>query len=63
MAEEIIVDIHPDGKVTMEAKGFKGKQCEVLMSEIEKDLGKVTSVRLKPEYHEEVRHGEKVRGR
>jgi len=63
MAEEIIVDIHPDGKITMEAKGFHGKQCEVIMSELEASLGKVVNVKLKPEYHEQVRHGEKVRGR
>lgn len=63
MAEEIVVDIHPDGKVTMDAKGFHGKQCEVVMGEIEASLGKVANVRLKPEYREEVRHGERVKGR
>ena len=63
MAEEIIVDIMPDGKVKMEAKGFHGKQCEVTMAELESALGRVTDVKLKPEYHERVTHGEKVRNR
>ena len=63
MTEEIIVDILPDGKVKMEAKGFHGKQCEVTMAELESALGRVKSVQLKPEYHREVTHGEKVRNR
>jgi hypothetical protein len=63
MTEEIIVDIHPDGKITMEAKGFHGKGCEVVLEELGAALGKTTNVRLKPEYHERVTHGEKVRGR
>ena len=63
MTEELIVDIMPDGKVKMEAKGFHGKQCEVTMAELESALGRVTKVQLKPEYHEQVRHGEKVRNR
>ena len=63
MTEEIVVDIMPDGKVKMEARGFKGKQCEVTMAELESALGRVTSVQLKPEYREKVTHGEKVRNR
>ena len=63
MTEEITVDISPEGVVKMDAKGFKGKGCEVLMSEIENALGKVAKVNLKPEYHEKVRHGETIKGR
>ena len=63
MTEELIVDIMPDGKVKMEAKGFHGKQCEVTVAELESALGRVTKVQLKPEYHERVAHGEKVRNR
>jgi len=63
MTEEIIVDIMPNGKVKMEAKGFHGKQCETTMAELESALGRVTNVKLKPEYHREVTHGEKVRSR
>ena len=63
MAEEIIVDISPEGVVKMDAKGFHGKQCEIIMAEIEATLGKVANVRVKPEYNEKVAHGEKIRGR
>jgi len=63
MTEEILVEISPEGKVTMDAKGFHGKQCEVVMSEIEQALGEVSTVRLKPEYHEKVAHGERITGR
>ena len=63
MAEEIIVDILTDGTVKMEGKGFHGKQCEIVMAEIEATLGKVANVRVKPEYNEKVAHGEKIRGR
>ena len=63
MAEEIIVDISPEGVVKMDAKGFRGKQCEVVMSEIEASLGKVANIRLKPEYREKVAHGERIGNR
>jgi hypothetical protein len=54
MAEEVIVEISPQGKVTLEAKGFKGGTCEQVLSKIEEELGTVTNKTLKPEYHERV---------
>jgi hypothetical protein len=50
MKPQIIVDIDPNGNVTMEGIGFKGTACDKAMAEIEKAVG-IQSKRVnKPEY-------------
>lgn len=48
--KEIIIDIDPQGNVTVEGKGFKGPECEQFTKDIESALGEVESKTLKPEY-------------
>jgi hypothetical protein len=48
--KEIVVDIAPDGKIKMEGNGFVGKECDVVMAEIETALGEVERKQLKPEH-------------
>jgi hypothetical protein len=47
---EIIMDFLPDGQVSMEGKGFKGKSCDEAMGVFEQALGTVTDRKNKPEY-------------
>lgn len=60
MTQEVIMDIRPDGTIGLEAKGFKGKECDSVLNELEQSLGNVINKKLKPEYHQKVRHGEKI---
>lgn len=50
MAREIVVDIAPDGKVTIEGKGFTGAECTKVTADLEAALGEVDTRELKPEY-------------
>jgi len=56
MSPEIIIDFLPDGQVSMEGKGFRGKACDDAMGVFEKALGVVTKRKNKPEYHQEVKN-------
>jgi hypothetical protein len=47
---EIVIDFLPDGKVSMEGKGFTGKSCDEAMGAFEKALGMVTDRKNKPDY-------------
>jgi hypothetical protein len=47
---EITVD--PEGKVTVEGVGFKGKSCDKAMEAYEKALGTSGKKKLKPEYYQ-----------
>lgn len=49
--EEIIIDIHPNGDVTIEGKNFVGAECKAMTKELEADFGEVTRVQEKPEFH------------
>lgn len=49
MAEEIVIDIDPDGGITVEGKGFEGPDCKLLTKALEEDLGAVERVQEKPE--------------
>ena len=52
MNEEIIIEIGPNGDVTVEGKGIKGPDCIKLTAAIEEALGDVTKTVKKPEYHQ-----------
>lgn len=47
--EEFVVDINPDGTVTIEGKNFTDASCKHLSAQLEADLGVVTNVSAKPE--------------
>ena len=47
--KRIKVLISPEGEVTVEAIGYKGKACEEATRGIEKMLGSVTEKKFKPE--------------
>lgn len=57
MAQELVVDIMPDGTVRIEGKGFEGPECERLSKELESALGEVTQRVKKPEYHRAAAQG------
>ena len=50
MSQEIEVIIAGDGKVELEVKGVRGKQCLQLTREIETGLGALINRKTKPEY-------------
>lgn len=52
MAREIVVDIAPDGKVTIEGKGFTGTECTKVTADLEAALGEVEAREFKPEYRQ-----------
>lgn len=60
--KQIKVTITDDAAVTVEASGFKGKQCDVA-SAIEQALGSTKSRKLKPEYHQPVAATQQIGGR
>ena len=47
---EFVIDIEPDGKVTIEGKGFEGAECKALSKDIEAHLGDVQKVVEKAEF-------------
>lgn len=49
--EEIVIDIHPNGDVTIEGKNFVGPECKAITKALEADFGEVTRVEEKPEFH------------
>lgn len=51
MSQEIIVRIHPDGRVEMEVVGVQGPSCEELLKPFEELLGVVQEKTRKPEYY------------
>lgn len=51
MVEEIIVDIGPDGEITMDAKGFVGQSCSEVIGPLAAALGKQIEHKRKPEYY------------
>ena len=54
--EEIIVKIHPDGRVEIDAVGFSGKGCVEATKFLEEGLGRASSSRKKPEYNEQTKN-------
>ena len=60
MAEEIIIDIHPNGDVTFEGKGFQGGECKKLTKALEDAVGSESTVKLKPEYRQVAKQAKKL---
>lgn len=52
--ENMIITISPDGSVTIEVKGVKGKSCANVTKQIESALGTVTGDKKTAEYFEGV---------
>lgn len=50
--KEVHVTIAPDGKVSLETKGFKGAECEEELKSVEKAIGKVQKRKRTKEYYE-----------
>lgn len=50
MKRQVIMNIAPDGTVTIDAVGYKGADCKKATEALEKALGNVTSDTKKPEY-------------
>ena len=48
--EEIIIDISPEGEVTIEANNVVGPSCHALTKDIEEGLGATTNRQNKPEF-------------
>ena len=49
--EEFEIVIGPDGKISIDVKGAKGKSCIELTEFLEQALGEVTDRQMKPEYY------------
>ena len=61
---EIIIDFLPDGQVSLEGKGFQGKNCDSAMGAFEQALGVVTDRKNKPEYlRAEVKRDARIKAR
>lgn len=58
----ITITVDPTGKVTLEGKGFVGRECDKKMEEFEKQLGAVTDRKNSPEYSKTVTTQQKVGG-
>lgn len=56
MKNQILVEVAPDGTVTIEAVGYRGKACEKATAAIEKALGVVKSSKTKYEYYQPERN-------
>ena len=50
MSRRIIVRVSPDGSITVEAAGFKGKGCEAATKAIEDTLGNPRTRTRKADY-------------
>ena len=51
----VVIDIKPDGEISIDANGFEGADCEAATRELEKALGMVDQRHRKPEYHRQSR--------
>ena len=61
MSQSIEITISPNGKATVEAKGYHGGECTKVTADIIKGLGTVTDRKLKQEYHDPVQVAETVK--
>lgn len=53
MKHEIDLIFTPDGEVTLQVKGAKGKKCIKLTKELEEELGLIIEREKTSEYYEE----------
>jgi acylphosphatase len=57
--KKVIVRAFDDGRIEIEASGYKGKTCKEATEFLEKILGKTASIEYKPEWW--IRNGKQVR--
>ncbi len=50
MRKQIVIDVDPEGNCSIDGIGFVGVECSHFIDEIQKSLGKQTSIKNKPEY-------------
>lgn len=50
--KEVVVTVTPDGRIEMEAVGFKGKSCVDATEWLEKLLGETKERKFRPEYYQ-----------
>jgi Protein of unknown function (DUF2997) len=62
MPKQIFIDIDPQGNVTVEADGYKGKGCEAATKAYEQCLGKTTQRTKKPEWQQQASANQQVGG-
>lgn len=48
LRKEIVITVSPEGIVSIEARGYKGRECMKATAPFEKDLGVVEKRKLKP---------------
>ncbi|MGA1824266.1 MAG: DUF2997 domain-containing protein [bacterium] len=61
MQKEYDITIYPDGKIHVEAEGFKGKKCMDFIAFLEQEgVGKITKRDYKKEYYAYERETEEV---
>jgi hypothetical protein len=53
MPKHIIADIDENGEVSIEVKGARGDECDVLTEDLEKALGKTVDKKRKREYYQQ----------
>ena len=58
--KQIIVIVNPDGNISIEASGFKGPACAKATAALEEAMGKVTTKKKTPEWHQETVGHQKV---
>ena len=54
---QVIVNVSPDGTVTVEAKDVRGSGCKALTEAIEKALGETTTDVKQPEFFQQAQQG------
>jgi hypothetical protein len=52
--------INPEGRLTINASGFEGADCEKATAFLEQALGELEQRQRKPEYHRRVRRQQQV---
>lgn len=52
--------INPAGRITINANGFEGADCEKATAFLEQALGELEQRQRKPEYHRRVKRQQKV---
>ena len=57
--KQIIVEVEPDGAVTIDAVGFTGTDCVAATQFLEEALGAKTQVQTKPEFHQRRVNGQR----
>lgn len=58
--KEIIVKIAPDGKITIQTRGYRGAECLDASKAIEEALGEIGEVKYTTEFYEETVGVERV---